>query len=414
MVETFDIETGFQKTELGVLPADWEVKSLVGEIDLLTGFPFASKDYSKDGIRLLRGSNVKRGVTDWTDDNTKYWKEVTSDLKAYILQDGDIVIAMDGSLVGKSFARLSKSDLPALLLQRVARIRSEKVDMGYLKEFICSEHFTKYCESVKTASAIPHISPKDIRSFKIPIPPTKGEQAAIAKAMSDANKLISALENLIVKKRNIRQGTMQELLRPKEGWVQKRLGDCLLQNPDYGINAAAVPFNESLPVYLRITDITDDGKYSKQSIVSVNNLFSSSYYLEKGDLVFARTGASVGKTYLYDSRDGKLVFAGFLIRIKVNPEILLPEYLKYFTQTKGYRDWIQSNSMRTGQPGINGNEYQELTLNLPADTSKQKRITDVLTDMEEEIVLLEKKVEKHKMLKQGMMQNLLTGKIRLI
>jgi len=206
MVETIDMEIGFQKTELGVLPDDWEVKSLDGEIDLLTGYPFSSKDYSKDGIRLLRGSNVKRGVTDWTDDITKYWKEVTSDLRDYVLKDGDIVIAMDGSLVGKSFARLSKSDLPALLLQRVARVRSETIDMGYLKEFICSEHFTKYCDSVKTVSAIPHISPKDIRGFKIPLPPTKEEQTAIATALNDADKRIAELEKLIVKKETSDKG----------------------------------------------------------------------------------------------------------------------------------------------------------------------------------------------------------------
>jgi len=78
---------------------------------------------------------------------------------------------------------------------------------------------------------------------------------------------------------------MQDLLKPKKDWEAKKLGDCLKQNPDYGINAAAVPYTESLPVYLRITDITDDGRYSKKNVVSVNNIASSSYYLETGDLV---------------------------------------------------------------------------------------------------------------------------------
>lgn len=414
MVETSSLEIGFQKTELGVLPNDWEVKALDGEIDLLTGFPFRSKEYRKNGIRLLRGSNVKRGVTDWNDDNTKYWPEVTPDLKGYLLNEGDIVIAMDGSLVGRSFARLSNSDLPALLLQRVARVRSEKIDMLYLKEFICSEYFTKHCETVKTSSAIPHISPGDIRSFRIPLPPTKGEQAAIAAVLNDTNKLIAALEQLITKKCRIRQGAMQELLRPKLGWIQKRLGDCLIQKPDYGINSAAVPFNESLPVYLRITDITENGKYSRRNVVSVKSVHSSAYYLEKGDLVFARTGASVGKTYLYDLRDGKLVFAGFLIRIKANPEILAPEYLKYFTQSRYYKDWIQTNSLRTGQPGINGNEYQELIVNLPSSTSEQREIAAIITDMEEEINGLEQILCKYRLVRQGTMQNLLTGLIRLV
>ena len=119
---------------------------------------------------------------------------------------------MDGSLVGRSFARLSKMDLPALLLQRVARIRSKKIDLGYLKEFICSEIFTKHCDSVKTSSAIPHISPKDIRDFSIPLPPTIKEQTAIANILSDMDAEISQLEGRRAKMGELKQGMMQELL----------------------------------------------------------------------------------------------------------------------------------------------------------------------------------------------------------
>lgn len=192
-----DVPEGYKQTEVGVIPGDWEVKPLEKEIDLLTGFPFPSNQYSKDGVKLLRGSNVKRGTTDWTEENTKYWKSVTSELKEYVLNEGDIVIAMDGSLVGRSFARLSKNDLPALLLQRIARVRSNNIDMGYLKEFICSDYFTKYLDTVKTASAIPHISPKDIKNFKIPLPPTCAEQTAIGTTLKDANALVTQLEKLI-------------------------------------------------------------------------------------------------------------------------------------------------------------------------------------------------------------------------
>lgn len=414
MVKELEIEKGFQRTEIGIIPGDWSVKKIDSEIDLLTGFPFPSNKYSKDGIKLLRGSNVKRGVTDWSEDLTKYWNEITPELRKYLLNEGDIVIAMDGSLVGKSFARLSKNDLPALLLQRVARIRSNKIYCGYLKEFICSEYFTKYCDTVKTSSAIPHISPSDIRNFQIPIPPTKEEQNAIAQALSDVDSLITGLEKLIAKKKNIKQGAMQDLLKPKDGWIDKRLGECLFKNPDYGINAASVPFNESLPVYLRITDISEDGRFVKTNICSVNHPLTKNYYLENGDLVFARTGASVGKTYLYNPSDGKLVFAGFLIRVKANKDILNPLYLKYFTQTSVYSNWILMMSMRTGQPGINSNEYKDLPISIPPDITEQTRIAGLLDDMDKEIDSLEKQLEKYKMLKQGMMQKLLTGKIRLI
>jgi type I restriction enzyme S subunit len=211
-----DVPEGYKMSEVGVIPEDWEVKELEKEIDLLTGFPFHSNQYSSSGIRLLRGSNIKRGVTDWSDDITEFWQKITPDLKSYSLKEGDIVIAMDGSLVGRSFARLSKKDLPALLLQRVARIRSNKIDVGYLKEFICSDYFTKYCDSVKTVTAIPHISPSDIKKFQIPLPPTIEEQQAIASALSDVDALITTLEQLITKKRNIKQGAMQQLLTGKK------------------------------------------------------------------------------------------------------------------------------------------------------------------------------------------------------
>lgn len=193
----------------------WVVKEIGTEIDLLTGFPFPSNRYSKSGIRLLRGSNVKRGVTNWNEDNVQYWEKITPELKPYLLNAGDIVIAMDGSLVGKSFARLTVSDLPSILLQRVARVRSSKIDLGYLKEFICSDIFTKHCDSVKTSSAIPHISPGDIRSFKIPIPPTLEEQIHIATILSDMDAEIAALETKLAKYRNIKLGMMQQLLTGK-------------------------------------------------------------------------------------------------------------------------------------------------------------------------------------------------------
>jgi type I restriction enzyme, S subunit len=122
-----EVKSGYKQTEVGVIPVDWHCNEVGGFVDLLTGFPFPSSGYSQSGVRLLRGSNVKRGCTDWSDDLTAYWPTVTPDIRRYSLKAGDIVVAMDGSLVGRSFASLSNADVPALLLQRVARIRSGAV-----------------------------------------------------------------------------------------------------------------------------------------------------------------------------------------------------------------------------------------------------------------------------------------------
>ena len=200
------------KTRLPGFGEEWREGAIGPEIDLLTGFPFPSAKYLDSGIKLLRGSNIKRGITDWSDELVQYWPKVTSDIIQYVLKEGDIVIAMDGSLVGHSFARLSPADLPALLLQRVARIRSQKIDMGYLKEWICSEFFIKHCNTHKTVTAIPHISPGDIRSFLIQIPPTIEEQTAIATVLSDMEAEIAALEQRRAKTKDLKQAMMQELL----------------------------------------------------------------------------------------------------------------------------------------------------------------------------------------------------------
>lgn len=203
---------GYKSTELGQIPEDWEVRNVGHVCDLLTGFPFPSNKYSDSGIRLLRGSNVKRGLTDWSEEITQYWPEISADIKQYELCSGDIVVSMDGSLVGKSFAQLSEGDLPALLLQRVARIRSLLVSQSFLNKWICSPFFTEHCDSVKTVTAIPHISPQDIRDFKLLLPKTEKEQTAIATILSDMDKELAALAQKLAKARDIKQGMMQQLL----------------------------------------------------------------------------------------------------------------------------------------------------------------------------------------------------------
>ncbi|MEQ6389231.1 restriction endonuclease subunit S [Bacillaceae bacterium S4-13-58] len=197
-----------------------------------------------------------------------------------------------------------------------------------------------------------------------------------------------------------------------EDWDEIYLSKALLGSPKYGINAAAVDYSESLPTYLRITDISDDGRFIRSKKVSVDNESSENYYLEENDLVFARTGASTGKTYLYDSNDGKLVYAGFLIKVSVDQKIMDPRFLKSYTQTETYWNWVRVMSMRSGQPGINGNEYFKLKLPLPP-LSEQNIIANALFDTDNLIQSIEKLIEKKKKIKQGAIQQLLTGKKRL-
>ncbi|MFC6269447.1 restriction endonuclease subunit S [Frigoriflavimonas asaccharolytica] len=220
----------------------------------------------------------------------------------------------------------------------------------------------------------------------------------------------SEAESHSTKGNNIEKGMKQtEIGLIPEDWEVENLGKLLIENPNYGINAAAVEYKLGLPTYLRITDIDEDGKFIKKNLSSVNDINSKNYYLEKGDIVFARTGASVGKTYLHIVANGDLVFAGFLIRIKPNIEICKAEYLFYNTQTKVYKDWIISNSMRSGQPGINSNEIKTFQIPLPP-LAEQEAIAMALSDCDSWIDSIEEVLAKKRLIKQGAMQELLTPK----
>ncbi len=195
-------------------------------------------------------------------------------------------------------------------------------------------------------------------------------------------------------------------------WSVKLLGDCLSNRPSYGINAPAVSYSDRLPVYIRITDIDANGLFSSDGRVSVDSELSRNYYLVEGDIVFARTGASVGKSYRYDSKDGPLVFAGFLIRIQPDSKKLLPKFAAAYALTGSYWRWVRLMSMRSGQPGINGTEYSQLPIPVPP-LYEQGSIVEVLYDVAELLNSLDSLIAKKRNLKQAAMQQLLTGQTRL-
>ncbi len=139
--------------------------------EILVGFAFKSDAFNTDGIgiRLVRGKNITSRALRWGDD-TRWWNDFTLKLDRYYLQENDIVIGMDGSLVGKNYARIYAEDLPLLLVQRVACIRAkEGADQDYLWSCIASSRFEQYIDAVKTGTSIPHISGKQIGEYEIPL-----------------------------------------------------------------------------------------------------------------------------------------------------------------------------------------------------------------------------------------------------
>ena len=192
-------------------------------------------------------------------------------------------------------------------------------------------------------------------------------------------------------------------------WEEVTLGTLLDRPPDYGVNAAAVPFSETLPTYIRITDINDDSQFAPCPRVSVDIDATDEQYLEDGDIVLARTGASVGKSYRYREEDGRLVYAGFLIRVRPNPERLLSQFLAAYLSTWNYWDWVRLTSARSGQPGINATEYASIPLPLPPDRrilAEQQKIADCLGSLDDLIAAENQKLEALREHKQGLMQQI--------
>lgn len=180
-------------------------------------------------------------------------------------------------------------------------------------------------------------------------------------------------------------------------WLKVSLGEVSSKKGEYGLNAPACEYAEGLPKYLRITDIDEQGCYIDNNAY-VNDTDSNKYILGKGDIVFARTGASVGKNYIYNEKDGILVYAGFLIKFSIKPQ-----YNAYLIclncRTKKYDNWVAKMCARSGQPGINAEEYATYSCIIPKSTQEQARIAEILMQWDKAIELQGKLVEAYQKLK---------------
>ena len=152
----------------------------------------------------------------------------------------------------------------------------------------------------------------------------------------------------------------------------------------YGIGASAVPFSKDLYTYLRITDIKDDGTLNLQDLKSVDDEKASEYLLKPNDIVFARTGASTGRNYFYDGTDGEFVYAGFLIKFSIDERKVNPKYIKYFCQSKQYKDWINSFNTGSTRGNINAQTLGKMPIPL-IDRTVQDALVSILSSIDEKI-----------------------------
>ena len=192
-------------------------------------------------------------------------------------------------------------------------------------------------------------------------------------------------------------------------WIAIKLND-ISKTFDYGMNVASTSF-DGKNKYIRITDIDDvSHKFLKNNIVSPSGSLEDKYLVKNDDILFTRTGASTGKTYLYNSNDGILYFAGFLIRINV-----LKSYNSYFifqnTLTKKYTDWVKVESIRSGQPGINAEQYKSYSIKCPT-LAEQNKIANFLTTVDKKITNLENTITSLENQKKELLQQIFSQKLR--
>lgn len=167
-------------------------------------------------------------------------------------------------------------------------------------------------------------------------------------------------------------------------WKTYTLKELSKGRGEYGIGAPAVPFDKEKYTYLRITDINDDGTLNTLGMMSVDAEGADKYLLEKNDIVFARTGNSTGRSYFYDGRDGELVYAGFLIRFRLDETKVNPKILKYYTHSKPYYDWVKSFDTGGTRGNINAKTYGDMPIYLPP-RHIQDRIVGILGAIDDKI-----------------------------
>lgn len=188
-----------------------------------------------------------------------------------------------------------------------------------------------------------------------------------------------------------------------DDWKQRKLGD-VANSFEYGLNVAAKAY-DGINKYIRITDIDDVSRkflFNNLTSPNVNISEAINYQLKKGDILFARTGASVGKTYLYSEKDGMVFYAGFLIRAKISSSYD-SNFIFQNTLTENYRRYIQITSQRSGQPGVNAQEYGEYKLMIPR-LLEQKKIGNYFKYLDTLITLHQRKLEKLKIIKKSMLE----------
>ncbi len=404
------LKEGYKQTEVGIIPEDWLVTSL-GELGNFKNGINKNSEAFGHGHPFVNLMDVF-GVSSISAVNLSDLIETNNiERQTYNLKEGDVLfIRSSVKPSGVGLTALVEEDLEQIVYSGfLIRFRDGgTIGKNFKKHCFYEEGFRKRLISASSVSANTNINQDNLKQLLIPLPPTKAEQEAIACTLSDIDALIESLDRLLTKKRQIKQGAMQELLRSKDGWKNTILGNIAEKIVGGGTPSRSVNkyWDGNIP-WMTVKDFASHNPFSTSEYITQDGLKNSpSNLIPKGTLITS-TRMGLGKAVIFEidvsiNQDLKAIFP--------NKDID-PLFLYY---------WFQFNKsniadMGSGSTvmGISLDELRKLPFAQPS-TSEQIEIASILSDMDAEIDSISVKLTKTRQLKQGMMHELLTGRIRLI
>jgi len=403
------VPEGYRQTVLGVIPEDWELTLLRDDVDLISGRHVMSKYCNTDGY----GMPYITGPADFPNgeiEQNKFTNKPSSICKKY-----DILVTVKGSGAGSI---VLANDRYCISRQLMA-VRVNEFNYQYL--FYQLKYNNGKLEQAATG-LIPGLSRSDLLDLKIPTP-TLEEQQAIAEALSDVDALIAEVDALIKKKQQIKKGAMQQLLTGKKRlpgfdgkWEEKKLGELVIRN-ELGGNYSNSKNRTSFPLIKMgnlnrgIINLDDLHYASNPSEVSERDR------LDYGDLLFntRNTPKLVGKVAVWRNELPKAYYNSNLMKLEFDENYIASNFfMNYTMNTESFIEKLKS--IATGTTSVAAIYTRDLfTLNISVPPKEeQKAISQILNDMDKEIQALQSKRDKYQQIKQGMMQELLTGKTRLV
>jgi Restriction endonuclease S subunits len=422
-----ELREGYKKTEVGIIPNEWTPKTYGELFQFLTTSSFSRDELSEEGdVRCVHYGDIHTKYHQFLDFSNGFnsFIDLERGKKYPFVKDGDIIMAdasEDYSGIGKSVEVKNLGDKPAISGLHTFLLRDKNGDFenGFKAYIHSMAPVKKSMDRLATGLKVYGVSKANLKTVLVPVPPP-AEQKAIATALSDVDTLITNLDKLIAKKKAIKQGAMQRLLKsPAQGgqrlpgfegeWIKVKLGDigdCII-----GLTYSPNNVRDNGTLVLRSSNI-QNGRLALEDNVYVQMDIPQKLITQVGDiLICVRNGSRnlIGKCLRIDERVSGESFGAFM-------SIYRTKYSEYISQA------FQSNIIQKqieANLGATINQITNKTLNsfeisIPEDEKEIEAIASILTDMDMEIESLEANKSKYIHIKQGMMQELLTGKTRLV